>query len=275
MSDTTYRTFTGRAAENYERYFVPAIAAPVAAELVRAAGLQAGDRVLDVGCGTGLIARRAAEAVGATGSVSGIDVSPDMIEVAKAIPADGAPIDWRAGDATALPYPDGSFDVVLCQMTLMFLQDRSAAVREMHRVLAPGGRVVINTPGPIQPTFELMEQAIITHISPDLAGFVRMVFSMHDPAEHSALLDEAGFADVATRILFGRLRSAVAGRVPVAVHQSHADGAVRRRSPRGRPRRDGGPGHRDMATVCSRRTDTGHTADDPRHRIATLTGATG
>lgn len=196
---TSDRTFAGTAAENYERYFVPAIAAPVAAELVRAAGLQAGDRVLDVGCGTGLIARRAAEAVGATGSVSGIDVSPDMIEVAKAIPADGAPIDWRAGDATALPYPDGSFDVVLCQMTLMFLQDRSAAVREMHRVLAPGGRVVINTPGSIQPTLELMEQAIVAHISPDLAGFVRMVFSMHDPAEHSALLDEAGFADVATR----------------------------------------------------------------------------
>ena len=199
-TDTTYRTFSDRAAENYERYFVPAIGTPVATELLRAADLQPGERVLDVGCGTGLIARHAATAVGASGTVTGVDATPDMIELAQSIPVDGAPTDWRVGDAARLPFPDESFDVVLCQMTLMFVQDRSAAAGEMHRVLVSGGRVVINTPGPIQPTLELMGQAIVTHISPDLAGFVRMVFSMHDPAEHSSLLDGAGFADVATRL---------------------------------------------------------------------------
>ncbi len=199
MTDTSYREFTGRAAENYERFFVPAIGIPVAGELLRAADLQPGERVLDVGCGTGLIARRAATAVGGTGTVCGIDVSPDMIEMARTIRVSGAPTDWHVGDAAALPFPDGSFDVVLCQMTLMFVGDRQAAVNEIHRVLAPGGRVAINTPGPIQPTFESMERAIVAHISPDLAGFIRMVFSMHDPAEHGSLLKEAGFTDVSAR----------------------------------------------------------------------------
>jgi ubiquinone/menaquinone biosynthesis C-methylase UbiE len=201
MTDVTYRHFTGTGAENYERHFVPSIAIPVSAELLRAADLQPGVRVLDVGCGTGLIARRAAETVGDGGSVAAIDVSPDMIAMAASLPvADGAPIEWHQGDATALPFPDGDFDVVLCQMTLMFVEDRLTALREMHRVLAKGGRVLITTPGSIQPTFELMEQSIVDHISPDLAGFVRMVFSMHDPEVHRTLLSDAGFEEVESRI---------------------------------------------------------------------------
>jgi hypothetical protein len=69
-------------------------------------------------------------------------------------------------------------------------------VAEMHRVLVPGGRVVVNTPGPIQPAFESMEQAIIEHISPELGGFVRAVFSMHDPDALAELVRDAGFQDV-------------------------------------------------------------------------------
>jgi SAM-dependent methyltransferase len=201
MNDVTYRQFTGNAAENYERDFVPAIAIPVSAELLRAADLKPGERVLDVGCGTGLIARRASEAVGEHGSVAGLDLAPDMIAVASSLPApDGAPIDWRQGDATALPFRDESFDAVLCQMTLMFVEDRSAALREMYRVLASGGRVLITTPGAIQPPLELMEQSIVEHISPDLAGFVRMVFSMHDPDVHRTLLRDGGFDHVESSV---------------------------------------------------------------------------
>ena len=200
MSDVTYRQFTGTGAENYERYFVPAIAVPVSAELFRAAELRPGERVLDVGCGTGLVARRAAEIVGAGGAVAGVDVSPDMIAVAAShAPAGPTPIEWSEGDATALPFHDESFDVVVCQMTLMFVEDRLTALREMHRVLAPGGRVILTTPGSIQPTFELMEQAIAKHIGSDLAGFVSVVFSMHDGDINRTLLEYAGFAQVASR----------------------------------------------------------------------------
>ncbi len=196
MTTVSYRSFTGTGAENYQRYFVPAIATPVSADLLRTAALQPGERVLDVACGTGLIARLAAERVGPTGSVTAIDISPEMIDVAKTIPPpQGADIDWQVGDATSLPLPDETYDVVLCQMGVMFIEDRTAAVREMRRVLKPGRRLVLSTPGAIQPTFELMEQAIVDHINPELGGFVRAVFSMHDPAVVATLLREAGFDD--------------------------------------------------------------------------------
>ncbi len=120
-----------------------------------------------------------------------------MLELASSLPRPGgAPIEWRQGDAAALPFADGEFDVVLCQLALMFVEDRPAALAEMYRVLTGGGRVVISTAGPIPPAFELMEQAIVDHISTDLAGFVRMVFSMHDPDTHVALLQNAGFGAV-------------------------------------------------------------------------------
>lgn len=199
MSSVSYRKFTGTAAENYQRYFVPAIATPVSVDLLRTADLQPGERVLDVACGTGLIARLAAEQVGAGGSVTGIDIAPEMIDVAKATPSAGGPaIEWQVSDAASLPFPDDSYDVVLCQMGLMFMEDRGAAVTEMRRVLAPGGRLVVNTPGKIQRPFELMEQAIVDHISPELGGFVRVVFSMHDPNAVAMLLRDVGLNDVSS-----------------------------------------------------------------------------
>lgn len=207
MTTVSYRSFTGTGAENYQRHFVPAIATPVSADVLGTADLQPGEQVLDVACGTGVIARLAAEQVGSTGSVTGIDVSPDMIGVARATwaPAE-PPIDWHVGDATSLPFPDESYDAVLCQMGLMFIPDRLAAVREMRRVLKPGGRVVVNTPGAIQPTFEAMEQALVQHISPDLGGFVRAVFSVHDPEELATLLRDAGLVEVAASVSTVTLR---------------------------------------------------------------------
>ena len=201
MSSVSYRNFTGTAAENYQRFFVPAIATPVSIDLLRTADLQSGERVLDVACGTGVIARLAGEQVGPAGSVTAVDVAPDMIDVAASIPSPAAPpIDWRVSDAASLPLPGDAYDAVLCQMGLMFMEDRPAVVAEMRRVLTPGGRLVINTPGRIHHVFELMEQAIIEHISPDLGGFVRAVFSMHDPDALAALLRDAGLREVSSTV---------------------------------------------------------------------------
>jgi ubiquinone/menaquinone biosynthesis C-methylase UbiE len=201
MSTVSYRSFTVSGAEAYQRHFVPTIATPVSAGLLEVAALQPGERVLDVACGTGLIARLAAERVGSTGTVTAIDLAPDMVDVARATPGPSSPsIDWHVGDATSLPFPDAAYDVVLCQMGLMFMEDRGRAVAEMRRVLAPGGRVVLNTPGAIQAPFALMEQAIVEHISPDLGGFVRVVFSMHDPEAVAALLRDAGFEAVTATV---------------------------------------------------------------------------
>lgn len=198
MPTATYRNFSGSGAENYQRFFVPAIATPASGELLGTADLKVGERVVDVACGTGVITRLAAEKVGTTGAVTGVDVAPDMIEVAKATPAAGAPIDWHEDDAASLQLPDESYDVALCQMGLMFIEDRAAALSELHRVLVPGGRVVVNTPGRIQPLFEAMEQAIVDNLDPALGAFVTAVFSMHDPAELGALLTDAGFGEVSS-----------------------------------------------------------------------------
>lgn len=200
MAEVSYRQYSDSAAQNYERYFVPSIAIPVSGDLLDAAALEPGERVLDVACGTGVVTRLAAERVGAEGRVVGTDVAGDMIEVGRSTPAPGgAEIEWREADAASLPLPDDSFDVVLCQMGLPFFEDKVAALREMRRVLAPGGRLALNTPGAIQRPFEVMDEALVRHISPDLGGFVRVVFSLHDPEEVGGLLREAGFGDVRAR----------------------------------------------------------------------------
>lgn len=194
MTTASYRNFTSTLAANYQRFFVPAVAAPASVGLMRAAELQPGERVLDVACGTGLVARLAAEQVGPAGSVTGVDIASDMIEVAKAVPAAaGPPVEWLVGDATALDLADGAFDVVLCQLGLMFMADRPVALGEMRRVLVDGGRLVVTTAGRIQGPFSAMEQALVDHIGPELGGFVSSVFSMHDPAAVAALLGQAGF----------------------------------------------------------------------------------
>lgn len=208
MSTATYRSsFSGTAAENYQRYFVPTIATAVSAELLRTADLKAGERVVDVACGTGLIARLAAERVGPTGSVTGVDIADEMIDVAKSVEAVAEPrIDWHVADAKALPLPDESYDVATCQMGLMFMEDRSGALGEIRRVLVPGGRIVVNTPGRIQPVFQHMEEAIVEHIDPDLGVFVHAVFSMHDPEMLTSLLGDAGFQDVSAAETIATLR---------------------------------------------------------------------
>lgn len=202
-----YKIFTGTAAENYERYFVPAIPAPLAADLIETAAPLPGEYVLDVACGTGVLTRLAAQQVGTGGRVVGVDLTPGMLEVARSIQAPpGASIEWREANAEALPLPDGSFDLVLCQLGLMFVADRPAAVREIHRVLSPGGRVAINVPGPMTRVFEIMGEALGRHIAPDLAGFLQVICALHDPSALDGLLRAAGFLDVTVETTTKTLR---------------------------------------------------------------------
>ena len=205
MSTATYRNYSGSAAQLYQSFFVPTIATPVSGELLRTADLRPGERVVDVACGTGVVTRAAAERVGSTGMVTGVDLAPDMIEIAEATGAGGAPIAWYQADAASLPLPDASYDVALCQMGLMFMDDRPGAIAELHRVLAPGGRIVINTPGRIQPPFEAMERAIGDNLDPELGMFVSAVFSMADPDALAGLLRDAGFDGVSSTEYTARL----------------------------------------------------------------------
>lgn len=189
-------SFGATAPENYQRFFVPVIGKPLAEDLLRKAELKAGERVLDVGCGTGVVTRLAAEQVGNEGTVAGLDINPGMLAVAKSVTRSDLGIEWYEASADAIPLPDKTFDVVLCQLSLQFVSDRNRALREMHRVLAPGGRLVLTVPGPADPLFETLADAMGHHISAQAAGFVQAVFSLHEETELEGLLRSAGFRDI-------------------------------------------------------------------------------
>jgi ubiquinone/menaquinone biosynthesis C-methylase UbiE len=138
-------------AEVYDEFFVPALFQQWGPAVAAAARVEPGDRVLDVACGTGALTLAVADRVGPGGSVLGLDANPAMLAVARRKPV---PIEWLDGRAEALPLPDREFDAVVSQFGFMFFEDRPAALREMQRVLRPGGRLAVavcdavdNSPG--------------------------------------------------------------------------------------------------------------------------------
>ena len=140
MASTQTFHLSQDSAEAYEEVFVPASFEPWARMLVDAAGVVAGDRVLDVACGTGIVARVAADRVGPTGSVVGVDPNPAMLAIADRLRPD---IEWRQGEAAGLPFLARSFDVVFCQAALMSFADPVKALREMARAIKDDGTVAI------------------------------------------------------------------------------------------------------------------------------------
>ncbi len=187
--------FAENPAENYERFFVPAIGKPLAIDLVRRAELRPGERVLDVACGTGIVTRLAAREIGSGGETTGLDTNRGMLQVARAAMPTDVPAEWQEAEAEKMPLDDGSFDVVFCQMGLQFMEDKAKGLEEMHRVLTDGGRAVLSLPGPIPPLFEIFAEAMGRYIGPEPNGFVRAVFALHDIEEVRALLSDTGFRD--------------------------------------------------------------------------------
>jgi len=130
-------------AAGYETYMVPTLFGPCARILVQVADPKPGERVLDVGCGTGIVAREVASRLGATAAVTAVDLSPNMLAVARAAAARaGLAVEWHEGNAEQLPFHDAAFDLVLCQFALMFVDDKAAALSEMRRVVTASGRVL-------------------------------------------------------------------------------------------------------------------------------------
>ncbi len=134
---------SGSAPENYQQ-FNAVIMAPFVEAVLDRAQVGVGDSVLDIACGTGLVTRRAAEIVGASGSVIGLDVNPGMLATARSLGCPtGATVEWSEASALDLPFEDGRFSVVVCQQGVQFFPDLGRAVVEMARVTAPGGRIAV------------------------------------------------------------------------------------------------------------------------------------
>jgi ubiquinone/menaquinone biosynthesis C-methylase UbiE len=190
----------GEAPVLYQRYLVPAITAIWAADLVDRTNIRPGSRVLDVACGTGVVARAAAIRVGDSGAVTGLDINPGMVAVARSLPADlgAASIEWQEGSVLALPFPDAAFDVALCQLGLQFFPDRPTALGEIRRVLVPGGRTGISVFGPIEhnPATHALADALDRHVAPGSSLAKRNEHVLADTDELRMLLQEAEFRDV-------------------------------------------------------------------------------
>lgn len=186
-------------AETYEQYFGPTISAPWTQVLLEYAAPQLGERVLDVACGTGSVARQVAPLVGAAGKVVALDISPAMLAVARALPVpSGAPIAWLEGNAISLDLPDDAFELVLCQQGLQFFPDRAAALREMRQVLTDGGCVVISVWQALHrhPVYEALFQAIARHLGTTIAT-LDVPFALWNAEELRTLLSDAGFQRIA------------------------------------------------------------------------------
>jgi protein-L-isoaspartate O-methyltransferase len=193
----------------YERYLVPAMFGPWAADLVTLAAPQPGERVLDVACGTGVVARLVAPHVGPAGHVVGLDLDPGRLAVARALPpAPGAVLEWREGDALALPFAEATFDLVCCQQGVQFFPDRHTALREMHRVLVPGGRLALNVWRTIEhnPVALAMAQALGHYVSPEAETFRHGPFALGDGEALRTLVVGAGFGEVLIRPVVKVLR---------------------------------------------------------------------
>ncbi len=182
------------AAQAYEAVFIPALFGRWAPQLAQQARLQPGDRVLDVACGTGMFAREAIARVTPDGTVTGIDPSPAMLAVA----AQRWPtVAWTLGTAEQLPYPDERFDVVACAFGLMFFSDRNRGLEQMHRVLAPGGRLVLAVWSQLErsPGYAMMVAMLERLAGREAADALRRPFELGDPEALRALLADAGFGN--------------------------------------------------------------------------------
>jgi SAM-dependent methyltransferase len=141
--------------------------------------------------------------------LAALDMNPAMLSMARSIPSSGAAIQWYETSAEAMPLPDGAFDVVLCQLGLQFVADKKAALREMRRVLVPGGRVLVSVPPP-NAFFNVLDEALARNVGGEASGFVRLVFSLSAPATIERLFRDAGFHDVTVRSYNKPLRLPVA-----------------------------------------------------------------
>jgi len=201
MTDASKFQFTNPSVPKaYEEFFVPRLFEPWAALLLDEAKLKKGQAVIDVATGPGTVARLAAPRLGPKGRIVATDISRLMLDIARAKRplAGAAPIEYVESPAAPLAAPTGAFDVVLCQQGLQFFPDRPAALREMKRVLKPGGHAVVAVWTAISRNqiFAAFHAALRAATPRDLADLITAPFSWHSSAELKAAAEEAGFRKV-------------------------------------------------------------------------------
>jgi ubiquinone/menaquinone biosynthesis C-methylase UbiE len=241
MSQQGQWQVAGSAPEVYERELVPAVFGEWAPIVVGLARPRPGERVVDVACGTGIVARIAAARVGPTGVVVGVDLNPGMLSVAQSIilsdSRSAAPVQWQEASADKLPFPVESFDIVYCQLGLQFFADRAGALSEMRRVLGAEGRLALMVWRGIHesPGFAALAESLERHVGQAAATIMRAPFGLSNAEELAGLVRVADFQDVAIQQKVGTVRFASVDRFvlsyvagsPLAGPVSQANDAAR------------------------------------------------
>ncbi|MBL9032541.1 MAG: methyltransferase domain-containing protein [Phycisphaerae bacterium] len=197
---STVAAFIGTVPEVYHRHLGPLLFEPYAADLTARARLGRARRVLELACGTGIVTRHLLAMLPDDGCLLATDLNPAMLEVARRHVGDADPrLAFQPLDACALPFPDGSFDLVVAQFGVMFFPDKAASMREVRRVLAPGGRYLFNVwdslaTNPIPAIVQETLDALLPENPPRFLA--QTPYGWHDRAGIEATVRAGGFETV-------------------------------------------------------------------------------
>ena len=187
--------FQGAIPENYDRYLGPVIFKPWAKDLVLWLAGKKYECVLEIACGTGIVSRRLRDALPAMTEIIATDLNPDMFEFAKRKFREDENITWQQADASALPFPDCSFDAAVCQFGVMFVPDKATAMRESYRILRSAGVFLFNVWDSFEanPFAQIAHTTICSFFDHDPPGFYQIPFGFHDSTVIREMLRDAGF----------------------------------------------------------------------------------
>jgi len=190
--------FQGTIPKNYDRYLGPVIFEPFAQDIARRLLDRKIQLLLEIACGTGIVTRRLRDALPVSAEIIATDLNPDMFEFAKSKFKNAENVRWQQADASALPFPNGSFDAVVCQFGLMFVPDKTGAMRESHRVLGKGGVFLFNVWDSFEanPFAQIAHTSIASFFDHDPPNFYELPFGFHDSKLIRELLQDAGFEKI-------------------------------------------------------------------------------
>ncbi len=195
------------AAEIYEAFFVPALFIDWPNQVLTAADVGASHHVLDIACGTGILARHAEAVVGSNGSVTGVDINEGMLAVAR---NQNPNITWELGAAESLPFDPNTFDRVVSQFGLMFFIDPAQAISEMYRVIRPGGKIGVAVWASLEdtPGYAAIANLLKELFGPEVARSIEAPYSLGDTQRLRNLFYDAGVGvnDVAIETVPGKAR---------------------------------------------------------------------
>lgn len=194
---------SGNAPDLYECFAVGRHLRPIAERFLDQVPIDPGDRVLDVACGTGIVARLVAARAKPPRRVTGLDLNAGMLSTAQRLGVEeGLSIDWKLGNATDLPFAAAEFELVLCQQGLQFIPDKLRALQEMRRVLSPKGMIAVNAFGQPSLFHAALAEALSKYVDASAAKLSLAPFGLSDSATLHALFDRVGFQGISLNTVF-------------------------------------------------------------------------